>query len=126
MPVQKFSPNAREEIMRREAEIEKILRKQQKPILQLTEWNDRVAVSGGAGTGKTLIAMEVARRMAERGRRVALLCYNQLIGNWMRKKIEKTEPALPNLVVGRVISVMSNMAGVTHRPLKRSGIWLLN
>lgn len=34
----------------------------------------RVICEGGAGTGKTLLAMEVARREAARGRRVALVC----------------------------------------------------
>jgi DNA-binding NtrC family response regulator len=38
-----------------------------KSPLQLATLNDRLVVSGGAGTGKTLIAMEVARRAAERG-----------------------------------------------------------
>jgi hypothetical protein len=112
VPVQKVNPTARDEINRREEEIEKLLREQQKPVLQLAALNDRVIVSGGAGTGKTLIAMEVARRAAEKGRRVALLCYNQLIGNWMQQKMEKASPALPNLVVGRAIRVMAEMAGL--------------
>lgn len=56
--------------------------------------------------------MEVARRAAEKGARVALLCYNQLIGDWMRHKMESASPALPNLVVGRAIRVMAEMAGL--------------
>lgn len=112
VPVQKVSPTAREEIDRREQEVEKLLRDQQKPVLQLAALNDRLIVSGGAGTGKTLIAMEVARRAAEKGRRVALLCYNQLIGKWMRERFEEASPALPNLIVGRAIRVMAEMAGL--------------
>ena len=112
VPVQKVSPTARQEINRREEEIEKLLCEQQKPVLQLAELNDRLIVSGGAGTGKTLIAMEVARRAAEKGRRVALLCYNQLVGNWMGQRMRKASPALPNLVVGRAIRVMAEMAGL--------------
>ncbi|HSS20972.1 MAG TPA: ATP-binding domain-containing protein [Pyrinomonadaceae bacterium] len=112
VPVQKVNSSAREEINRREEEIEKLLRDQQKPVLKLASLNDRIIVSGGAGTGKTLIAMEVARRAAEKGGRVALLCYNQLIGDWMQHKMESASPALPNLVVGRAIRVMAEMAGV--------------
>lgn len=112
VPVQKCRSNAREEIMHREAEIEMVLREQQKPILQLASWNDRLVISGGAGTGKTLIAMEVARRSAEKGSRVALLCYNQLVGDWMKQRIEQTSPALPNLMAGRAIRVMAGMTGV--------------
>jgi len=112
VPVQKHRPDASEEITRREEEIEKILREQQKPVLRLAAWNDRLVVSGGAGTGKTLIAMEVARRAAEKGRRVALLCYNQLVGEWMRQRIKQISPALPNLITGRAIHVMAEMTGV--------------
>jgi hypothetical protein len=112
VPVRKFSPDARDEIRRREEEVEKILREQQKPVLQLAALNDRVIVSGGAGTGKTLIATEVARRAAEQGHRVALLCYNQLVGDWVRQKIEKGKPILPNLIAGRAIRVMAEMTGV--------------
>lgn len=112
VPVQRRRPDAREEIKRRGEEIERVLRDQQKPVLQLAELNDRSVISGPAGTGKTLIAMEVARRAAERGRRVALLCYNQLVGDWMKKTVEQIRPALPNLVVGRAIRVLAEMTGL--------------
>lgn len=112
VPVQKVSFDSREEIKRREEAVEKILREQQKPVLQLAALNNRLIVSGGAGTGKTLIAMEVARRAAEKDLRVALLCYNQLVGDWMRQKVEKIGPTLPNLVVGRAIQVMAEMTGI--------------
>src|SRR5262249_24805999 len=112
LPVQKVRPDARDEIKRREDAIEKILLEQQKPVLQLAALNDRILVSGGAGTGKTLIAMETARRAAESGVRVGLLCYNQLIGKWMRRKIEESQPPVPNLVVGRAIQVLAEMARV--------------
>ncbi len=112
VPVQKRRPDAREEVRRREEQAASILLEQQKPVLRLSELNDRLIVSGGAGTGKTLIAMEIARRAAERGRRVALLCYNQLVGDWMRQRIAQTGPLPPNLVVGRAIRVMAEMTGV--------------
>ena len=37
----------------------------------------RVAIRGAAGTGKTVLAMEKARRMALAGKRVLLLCFNK-------------------------------------------------
>jgi hypothetical protein len=112
VPVQRRHPDAREVIRRREQDLERVLLDQQKPILQLAASNERFVVSGGAGTGKTLIAIEVARRAAEGGRRVALLCYNQLVGRWMKERVERTPPALPNLVCGPAIRVMAEMAAV--------------
>jgi hypothetical protein len=112
VPVQRRHPDRREEILRRQHELDRVLREHQKPLVQLAALNERIVVSGGAGTGKTLIAMEAARRAAEAGRRVALLCFNQLVGDWMRRRLQEMAPSLPNLVVGRAIRVMAEMAGV--------------
>jgi Nuclease-related domain/UvrD-like helicase C-terminal domain/AAA domain len=112
LPVQKFRPSAREEIQRRQQEIERLLRDQQKPVLQIAAMNRRVIVSGAAGTGKTLIAMEVARRVAQSGRRVALLCFNRLVGDWMSRHVENNCAPLPNLIAGRTIRILAEMTGV--------------
>ena len=112
VPVQKRRPEAREEIDRRTEQMDRLLREQQKPVLQLAALNKRVIVAGGAGTGKTLIAREVARRAAEKGARVGLLCFNQLVGDWMHRQSELATPLLPNLIVGRAIQVMAKMTGL--------------
>ena len=112
LPVQKRRPAAREEILHRQDEMDRLLRDQQKPVLQLTALNERVIVSGGAGTGKTLIATEVARRAAETGRRVGFLCFNQLVGDWVSRCMEHESTALPNLLAGRAIRVMARLTGL--------------
>lgn len=109
IPVRKFRPDLRVEIEHRAKELEELLIDQQKPILQLAEFNTRLVVSGGAGTGKTLIALEIARRAANSGLRTALLCYNRYIGDWLS---EQSQPLLPNLVVGSSLRVLTRMADI--------------
>jgi len=87
------------------------LRLQQKPVLNLVLHNDRVLVEGGAGTGKTLIGLEVARRKAEKGLRVACLCFNRLIGKSIEHELGGLN--LPNLIGGTVYSVLLKLVGVT-------------
>jgi hypothetical protein len=53
------------------------LTEEQFAVLEILCDFPRVGVSGGAGTGKTLVAMERARRLAAEGRRVLLICYNR-------------------------------------------------
>lgn len=43
----------------------------------------RVVFEGPAGTGKTLLALEAARRHAGAGSRVGLVCFNQFLGKWL-------------------------------------------
>jgi hypothetical protein len=48
--------------------------------------NRRVVFDGPAGTGKTLLALEAARRGHAAGRRVLLVCFNRPLATWLGEK----------------------------------------
>ena len=56
------------------------LTEEQLEIIESLDAMTKVAVHGPAGTGKTLVATERARRLAARGAKVLVLCYNTLLG----------------------------------------------
>ena len=56
------------------------LTEEQSNRLRLLGRRKRAAICGGAGTGKTLLAVEKARQLAGEGMKTLLLCYNQLLG----------------------------------------------
>jgi ATP:corrinoid adenosyltransferase len=64
------------------------LTEEQFNVLEVLGEFPRVGVSGGAGTGKTLVAMERARRLAAEGRRVLLLCYNRALAAHLRQRAD--------------------------------------
>lgn len=64
------------------------LTQQQFKILKKMRYQKRVAVIGGAGTGKTLLAMEKATQLAESDLRVLLLCFNSNLAKWIQKRID--------------------------------------
>lgn len=106
-PVRKRRPEQAEEIHERELELESKLRVQQAPLLKLTDWNPGVLLEGGAGTGKTLIGLEVARRKAEQGKRTAFLTFNKLIGKWANAQLSEADH--PLLISGSVNSVLISL-----------------
>ncbi len=54
-------------------------------LIDVVEANERVICSGGAGTGKTFLALELARRWAAAGQRVALACHSPWLKNFMER-----------------------------------------
>ena len=64
-------------------------------VLDFVRTHRRVAVSGGAGTGKTLLALEKARRLADEGFRTLLTCYNRQLADHLASLCGAT----PNLDV---------------------------
>ena len=62
-----------------------ILNQQQAVILSSIQLLPRVEIRGGAGSGKTFLAMEQARRLAAAGRRVALICYSHGLASYLKR-----------------------------------------
>ena len=81
------SPKAR---VRRVDEEIKRYTEEQLAALDQFQRNPRVIVNGPAGTGKTLLAIEQARRIRAAGRRVLLLCFNRPLSKWLAAEAEGT------------------------------------
>ena len=73
-----------------ENRIEKLTVEQYLRLDELEE-NDRCLFSGVAGTGKTLLAIEYARRAARQGDRVLLVCFNRLLAGWLKHATDDIE-----------------------------------
>lgn len=56
--------------------------------LDAMETNPRVVFKGPAGTGKTVLALECARREVAKGNRCLLLCYTRHLGRWLQQQTE--------------------------------------
>jgi hypothetical protein len=61
------------------------LTEHQAVILDAIRLLNRVEVRGGAGSGKTFLAMEQTRRLAQRGQRVALVCYSHGLASYLER-----------------------------------------
>jgi hypothetical protein len=67
------------------------LTNEQYEVLDAIGGNRQALVLGGAGTGKTLLAVERTRRLADLGARVLLVCFNQLLGEKLAAEFEGSD-----------------------------------
>ena len=67
------------------------LTEEQYDRLDELEDNPRCLFEGAAGTGKTLLALEYARRADNAGAKVLFVCFNRLLGDWLRKQTQGTQ-----------------------------------
>lgn len=59
--------------------------------LDLIQVNDRIVFSGAAGTGKTYLAIEAARRGVLAERNVLFVCFNHLLSEWLKRELPSTK-----------------------------------
>lgn len=99
-----------------EEELVKLTNEQYRCIDQLDD-NKRCLIEGGAGTGKTLLAIEEAKKAVANGMKVALFCYNKNLGDWFEKYFEDVPDNLRPAYVGTFHRYMIRVA-------KKAGVWL--
>ena len=84
------------------------LTEDQLKFVDAIEANDRVICSGGAGTGKTMLALELAKRWCSAGWNTVLACHSPWLKRYLARK------AVPGLTVSLVDSV--------HVTARRAGV----
>lgn len=77
-------------------------------LIDIVEANPQVICSGGAGTGKTMLALELAKRWGALGMKTALACHSP----WLKRFLERN--AVPGLIV--------SLAESLHVAAKRASI----
>lgn len=65
---------------------------QQKIVLEGLKENKRLSIKGGAGTGKTLLALWRVVEYAKEGHSVLFLCYNSSLAEWLNSRLEEELP----------------------------------
>ena len=63
----------------------------QATVLGLTRSMHRVEIRGGAGSGKTWLAVEQARRLTAAGQRVGLLAYSRGLSTYLRRRVDELD-----------------------------------
>jgi hypothetical protein len=87
-------------------------------ILSFVAHRKRAVVTGPAGSGKTLLAIQIARRLAEGGRRTLLTCFNKALGEYLRSSTR----GVANLDVGHFHELADRLAREAGLDLPGAGV----
>ena|SRR5690554_41249 len=114
-PFSTVKQTAREEIDFLEFRNETLLIEQQKVVLQLFKLNSKVIVNGGAGTGKTLLSIMLAKELSQSNIKIGVLCFNKLVGAWLKNHFFDHDN---NCVVGSINSALISYCkiDIPHNP----------
>ena len=67
------------------------LTQRQARVLRMLKHRRRAVIAGGAGTGKTLLAIEHAKALAAQGLHTLLVCYNRALGVFLDEQTRTVE-----------------------------------
>lgn len=99
-----------------EQELVELTEKQYKCLDQIEE-NRRGIVYGPAGTGKTLLAIEQAKKSVSQGKKVALICFNSSIGTWFETYFEELAEEYKPVYVGTFHKLLLQIMNIAGKPV---------
>lgn len=91
------------------------LTNEQLRCLDQLEDNSRCLISGPAGTGKTLLAIEQLKRNTAAGEKTAFFCFNSKLADFLKTHIESSSPAFTPAYLGTFHSFLLDKAK-KHNP----------
>lgn len=116
-----FLPSTSSIRQRRKDEIRRFTEEQLEVIDGLDGVNERALIEGPAGTGKTVLAFEEARRASALGSRTALLCFNQQLAAHLRS--EAQDFGLAGVDISTFHSLLRTIAGEAGQAPADSSYW---
>lgn len=93
------------------------LTKEQYRCLDQLDDNQRCLIYGAAGTGKTVLAIEEIKKAVAKGEKVALFCFNNNLGDWLRLCFSDMSHSLKPAYVGTFHKYMMNV-------IREQGVYL--
>lgn len=93
------------------------LLEEQKRILDFLEEQPTATVNGVAGSGKTFVALELARRLSARGDKVLFLCYNNALNKFLNENYKKKNE---NVTFETIDSFAMNRLGCSLKEISYS------
>lgn len=91
----------------------------QQVVLELVDDNNHVYFDGPAGTGKSYLITQSARRFNREGRKTLVACWNLL----MADELQRFVGDLPNVDVADLNSVMLRLVGMPANPPEATHDW---
>ena len=107
-----------EELAKTRYKIEQKMLDEQLAIMELVEYNKHLYFDGGAGTGKSFLLAEAARKFAKQGKRTLVTCWNYMMAEELSKTLGH-----PNITVTDLNTLMLDMCGLDANPEGAGTAW---
>lgn len=108
-----------EEVQRERRTGETRLLESQEVVLELIDANDHIYLDGPAGTGKSHLVVQSARRFNREGRKTLVTCWNVL----MAEDLQGYVGALPHVEVADLNALMLRLVGLPANPSDAPREW---
>jgi hypothetical protein len=110
-PTFRLIPNAKLSLIETDEQLLQLTQAQYN-LLDFLDAQRQVLIDGSAGTGKTLLLLEKARRLALDGQHVLILCFNLKLSEYLQSLVKSQE----NITIYNFHGLCEKAADLIHQP----------